>query len=101
MLGRAERSPACSTASVKIIPETNIKLTSASASVCQAVGHQETNCQSDGLSIIGLAKFLAYGDFLKASQLNGTISSVLDAEISNYPYSRKTSIRVKWMNLHY
>ena len=64
------------------------------------MGYQITNCQSDGLSIIGLAKFLAYGDFLKAetSQLNGTISSVLDAEIAKYPYSRKTNLKVKWMN---
>ena len=71
--------------------------------VTQAMGYQKSNCQSDGLGIIGIAKFLAYGDFLQAgaSQLNETISSVLDAEISNYPYSRKTSIRVKWMNLHY
>ena len=66
------------------------------------MGYQKTNCQSEGLSIIGLAKFLAYGDFLKAgaSQLNGTISSVLDPEIAKYPYTRKTNLKVKWRNTH-
>ena len=49
-----------------------------------------------GLTIIGLAKLLAYGDFLKAkaSQRNETIFAVLDKEIAKYPYSRKSEPKV-------
>ena len=48
-------------------------------------------------TIGGIAKLLAYGDYLKArtSQRNETMFSILDEEISQYPYLRKSQARVR------
>ena len=53
-------------------------------------------CKNSGINIIGLAKLLAYGDFLeaRASQRNETILEVLDEEVNKYPYLRKSEPKV-------
>ena len=47
-------------------------------------------------AIDGIAKLLAYGDFLKARTLHRheNISAVLAEEIAKYPYKRKPEIKV-------
>ena len=47
-------------------------------------------------TIDGIAKLLAYGDFLKsrALQRRENISAVLAEEIAKYPYKRKPEIKV-------
>ena len=47
-------------------------------------------------TIDGIAKLLAYGDFLKsrAIQRNENINVVLDEEIDKYPYKRKYELKV-------
>ena len=62
------------------------------------VGHSRGSqgCKIINSTIDGIAKLLAYGDYLKArtSQRNETIFSILDEELSQYPYLRKSPARV-------
>ena len=55
-----------------------------------------SKCKKRGINIIGIAKLLAYGDFLKAqaSQRNETVFAVLDEEINKYPYVKKYEPKV-------
>ena len=52
-------------------------------------------------TIDGIAKLLAYGDYIKArtSQRNETIFSILDEEISQYDYLRKPEAVVRYEHL--
>ena len=51
-------------------------------------------------TIAGIAKLLAYGDYIKArtSQRNETIFSILDEDISQYTYLRKSQAMVSYEN---
>lgn len=64
------------------------------------VGHSRGSkgCKMINSTIDGIAKLLAYGDYLKArtSQRNETMLSILDEEISQYPYIRKSQARVSY-----
>ena len=68
----------------------------ASCFVANSIKSYDSKCKLSGLTIIGLAKLLAYGDFLKAraAQINESILEVLDKEIAKYPYSRKSEPKV-------
>ena len=56
-----------------------------------------SRCKLGGITITGLAKLLAFGDFLKAkaSQRNATSNEILNEEIAKYPYSRKNEYKVR------
>ena len=57
---------------------------------------REEDCDLEGSTIIGLAKLLAYGDYLNArtSLDNGTTYAVLDEELAKYQYTRKSEVKV-------
>ena len=69
----------------------------ASCFVGQAWEPKRRKCNIIKPTIVGLAKMLAYGDFLeaRAAQRNETIFTVLDEEIENYPYSKKSKTKVR------
>ena len=60
------------------------------------MGSSFKKCKLSGVTIIGLAKLLAYGDYLKArtSQRNETLLTVLEEEVAKYPYLRKSDPKV-------
>ena len=68
----------------------------ASCFVAHLVGSYNKKCKLSGVTIIGLAKLLAYGDYLKArtSQRNETLLTVLEEEVAKYPYLRKSDPKV-------
>ena len=56
-----------------------------------------------GLTIIGLAKLLAFGDYLNArtSHDNVTTYAGLDEEIAKYQYTRKSEVKVSMCPLFF
>ena len=68
----------------------------ASCFVKQSRGSDKRKCKMWKFTIDGIAKLLAYGDFLKsrAIQRNENINVVLDEEIDKYPYKRKYELKV-------
>ena len=54
------------------------------------------NCTGNHFTIEGLAKMLAYGDWVRAqaSRDGSTLSKVMQADVKKYPYDRKQNLEV-------
>ena len=57
----------------------------------------DRNCSGNHFSIEGLAKMLAYGDWVRAqaSRTNSAPSEILQADVRKYPYDRKQDQEVR------
>ena len=65
----------------------------ASCFVAHSKGSNARKCKEISKSnIVDIAKLLAYGDFIEARATQRDV--VLDEEISKYPYSRKSELKV-------
>ena len=55
------------------------------------------NCSGNHFSVEGLAKMLAYGDWVRAraSRTNSTLSEVLQEDVMKYSYDRKLDLEVR------
>ena len=58
--------------------------------------YDNKNCSGSEFSILGISKLLAYGDYLRAQQINKNKSMLtsLEEELALYPYHRKITTQV-------